>query len=266
MLKIKYKLLLNVVVLATVILIWNSKQDFSRQTFKANGDGVSKIYVTGDIHGLLDIDRILNINNLDEDDYLIILGDFGLLWDNGRKEKKALKKLNSKPFTTLFIEGNHENFDILNALPVESWNGGRIHKVKEKVIHLMRGEIFTLNNKKFFVFGGGTSIDKELRKEHVSWWKEELPSQAEIDNGIKNLYKHNYKVDYVLTHTADAANLQTIGDLMGFSPSEDSCNKFFSQIKSKLTYDKWYFGHFHLDWNINERDRVVLENILEVGQ
>ena len=36
----------------------------------------------------------------------------------------------------------------------------------------------------------------------LTWWPEELPSEEEMQNGIKNLEKHNWKVDYVITHCA----------------------------------------------------------------
>lgn len=249
-----------------LIGVLNNRKVLSKEVSNIRGDGLSKVYITGDIHGLLGIERVLNINFLDEDDYLIILGDFGLLWEGSDKEKRALEKLNKKEFTTLFIDGNHENFDMLNSFPIESWNGGKIHKIKDKVFHLMRGEVFLINDKKYFTFGGGTSIDKENRKEHVDWWKEEMPSEEEIENGRKNLQSHNYNVDYMLTHTTDVDNLSFIGEEMSFSPEEDKCNIFLSEIKKKLTYDKWYFGHFHVDGNINNKDRVVFKDIIEIGQ
>ena len=128
------------------------------------------IYVTGDIHGnpsRLKKDNLAKVGiDIKADDYVIICGDFGLLW-GGKYQKEAdwwLEWLNDKPFTTLFVDGNHENFDMLNALPVENWQGGKVHKVRENVLHLMRGEIFTIEGKTFFCFGGATSTDKEDRK------------------------------------------------------------------------------------------------------
>ena len=264
-LSLKKKVLFIIIPVLIYFVSLNNKSAFSTQVFNRAGDGNSKVYITGDIHGLLGIERILKINHLDEDDYLIILGDFGLLWDGSLKETKALDKLNKKPFTTLIIDGNHENFDMLNALPMEQWNGGKVHKIKDKVLHLMRGEVFTINHKKYFTFGGGKSIDKDRRVDKISWWKEEMPSTEEMSNGLKNLEKCDYVVDYILTHTTDVDNLYTIGDALGFTPTEDELNTFLSEVKSKTSYNKWCFGHFHLDWKINNKDRVVLEEILEIG-
>ena len=54
-----------------------------------------------------------------------------------------MKWLSEKPWTTLFVDGNHENFDRLKNYPItEEW-GGKVQKIYDKVYHLMRGEIYT---------------------------------------------------------------------------------------------------------------------------
>ena len=110
---------------------------------------------------------------MDKSDYLIVSGDTGICWngfdEKGNDRDQSLKDMyNKKKVTTLWIDGNHENFDMLNALPVENWQGGKVHKVRENVLHLMRGEIFTIEGKTFFCFGGATSTDKEDRKAGVT--------------------------------------------------------------------------------------------------
>ena len=59
-------------------------------------------------------------------DYVVIAGDFGGLWDGSQKDQYWLDWLNKKPFTTLFVDGNHENFDLLNTLPEKrmEWRTG----------------------------------------------------------------------------------------------------------------------------------------------
>ena len=102
------------------------------------------IYVTGDLHGDLSRLETFRLHRLKRDDKLIICGDFGFLWDNSDSEKKALDKLSKKKYTILFVDGTHENFDLLEQYPVEEWNGGKVHRVREKILHLMRGQIFTI--------------------------------------------------------------------------------------------------------------------------
>lgn len=53
-------------------------------------------------------------------------------------------------FTTLFVDGNHENHALLDTFPVEEWHGGKIHRIKPSVIHLMRGQVFEIDGKNIF--------------------------------------------------------------------------------------------------------------------
>jgi len=147
------------------------------------------IFVTGDIHSdprRLNVDSFYEQKEMTKDDYIIILGDFGLVWNKDKEnkyEKHWLDWLEEKPFTTLFVEGNHENFDRLNSYPVEEWKGGKIQRIRPSVIHLMRGQVFSIDGAVFFTFGGAMSIDKAYRKENISWWKEEMPNNAEMQEG-----------------------------------------------------------------------------------
>ena len=192
------------------------------------------IFVTGDTHG----DWMTRLNSrsfpegvgLTKDDYVIICGDFGL-WHDTKEEKYNLEWLDSKLFTTLFVCGNHENYDRLYKYPVEEWNGGKVHKIRDSIFHLMRGQIFDIQGKKFFTFGGASShdvqdgileqddprinewhrdYDKMFRINHVSWWKEELPSEEEMTEGMMNLKQNGSQVDYIITHSPYTSALRQI--------------------------------------------------------
>ena len=123
------------------------------------------IYITGDCHGSFERFNTRNFpeqKEMAKNDYVIICGDFGGVWnkdEESKQETHLLDWLEGKSFTTLFVDGNHENFDRLYSYPVESWNGGKVHKIRPSVIHLMRGQVFELENKKIFTFGGAGSHD-----------------------------------------------------------------------------------------------------------
>lgn len=130
------------------------------------------MFVTGDLHGYEDISKLNSKRfpankHLTKEDYVIVAGDFGLVWDHQQDELYWRKWLARKNFTTLFIDGNHENFDLLNSYPVEQWNGGKIHKINDSILHLMRGQVFSIHGLKVFTFGGAQSHDKAYRKENV---------------------------------------------------------------------------------------------------
>lgn len=120
------------------------------------------IFITGDTHG--DFSRFENTIfyeqvGLTKKDCVMITGDFGGIWDGSAEEQRQLDWLEKKPFTTLFVSGNHENFDLLAEYPVEEWNGGRVQKIRPSVIHLMRGQVYSIQGKTFFTMGGASSHD-----------------------------------------------------------------------------------------------------------
>ena len=168
------------------------------------GKGVNMIFVTGDTHGAIDFEK-LNIfarenPRLTKSDYVIVAGDFGGVWSEKTLERD-LKPYSDLPFTILFVDGNHENFWLLNSFGTEMWNGGKVHKIRPDIIHLMRGQVFEVEGRTIFTFGGATSADKAFRTEGFSWWAEEMPSYAELDEGIANLKRYGNKVDYIITHS-----------------------------------------------------------------
>lgn len=213
------------------------------------------IYVTGDTHGAFDINKINPrdyemMRMLKEGDYLIICGDFGCIWDNGSSDRFWLNWLESLPWTTVFVDGNHENFDALNRFPVEEWHGGKVHKIRSNIMHLMRGEVFDIDGKLFFAYGGAPSHDAAYRREGKTWWKEELPNKSEFENALKNLNKVNWKVDYVLSHDVYASHPLAKKyplDLSLYDKDTLDLHESLEEIKNKLEYSQWFSGHYHRD-------------------
>lgn len=202
------------------------------------------IFITGDTHGHLDVNK-LSLIGAKKGDYVIILGDFGAIWANepNFQERNLLNWYKKQPYTTLFVDGNHENFDRLNAMPVTEWNGGKVHRINKKVFHLMRGQVFNIEGFTFFTFGGAYSIDKHLRIEGMSWWPQEIPNHAEVEEGLTNLEKHNYNVDYVLTHTCPSHLITKMVE--GAEP--ETTNKILDNFNDLIEYRNWFFGHWHFD-------------------
>ena len=115
------------------------------------------IYITGDMHA--EFDRIMYLaEKMNKDDILIVAGDFGI-WNNSPREQYYFKNISKLDITVLFVDGNHENFDMLNSFEIKEWNGGKIHEIKPNIIHLMRGQIYNINNCSILTFGGAKSHD-----------------------------------------------------------------------------------------------------------
>ena len=219
------------------------------------------IFVTGDTHGVQN--RILEIESkIPEGSTIIVCGDWGHLFFNDKSENEFLDDLERRQFIYCFVDGNHENFPAIYSHPVENWNGGLIHRIRSNIVHLMRGEIFEIENKKILVFGGAYSVDRAMRVPGLSWWPQELPNDDEYKNAQENLAKADYKVDYILTHTAP---LNTIC-IMGYEPSirELELNNFFQWISERVECKRWYFGHWHQDRTVLPKHTAVFRKIHEL--
>ena len=217
------------------------------------------IYVTGDIHG--DYERWYKpeyqINSLDTSDILIVCGDFGHEYYGDKEENEILDELEEKGFMILWCDGNHENFELLEEFPIEIWNGGKVHRIRKNILHLMRGQVFEIVGNIIFVMGGGYSRDKHLRKEHESWWKQEMPSEEEYMEACNNLKKHDYCVDYIISHAAP----ETIMDM--YYPKHDGekqLNIFLEWVVTvvdAMQLKHHYFGHIHRDKDISKKQTVL---------
>ena len=224
------------------------------------------IYVTADIHGSIDINKLNSKNflegkNLTKNDYVIICGDFGLVWNNNGEDYWWRKWLDEKPWTTLFIDGNHENFNLLYEFPKKQLFGGQVHQISESIFHLCRGQVFEIEGKKFFTMGGAQSHDKQFRTEYVSWWPEEMPNYMEYEEALYNLEQNKWKVDYILTHCAPASIQKGISEKY----KTDVLTLFLEQIAAQTSYKKWYFGHYHMDFCI-QNFQCLYHNVEKIGE
>lgn len=253
------------------------------------------IYITGDTHS--DFRRFSRQifpeqKEMTKADYMIIAGDFGGIWyglENTEKQKSErynLDELDARSFTTLFIPGNHENYQRLlgEEFPVMKWNGGLVKVIRPSILMLMRGEMYQIDGISLFAFGGAQSHDvrdgildaadpkwKEkamelqrrkkyfFRVKGLSWWEEEMPSEEEMEHGLQVLGKNQWKCDFVVTHAAPASALPLLR-----IPGGNELNRYLEEIRVKLDYKKWFFGHYHLNRNINDKDIVLYEQIIRI--
>lgn len=215
------------------------------------------IYVTGDTHGDITRFKAPQIKKLRRDDILIICGDFGFIWDDSEREKAVLKKLMSYNFTIAFIDGCHENFDLLESFPESRWNGGMARVIAPNLIHLMRGQIYNIDNKKIFTFGGGQSQDIEFRRDG-SWWEREQPTHDEIMEAVDNLTRYRNEVDFIITHEPPASVKECLG-VDVFQRIE--VHALFDEIIKSCHYKKWFFGKCHIDKHIPVKFYALFNNV-----
>lgn len=253
------------------------------------------LFITGDCHGRFNRFSVKNFPeqkemNLTKDDYVLILGDCGLIFDPepSKEEQYYINWLNDKNWTTLFIDGNHDNHDRLNNMPEEEWNGGKIHRISDSIYHLKRGEFYDICGKKCFVLGGAKSHDidtilypnsdpqwklkrKKLNKKHewyrtegVDWWSSEVITDTDKENALTNLDKNNWQCDYVFTHTPPQCFIEELNGEV--EPDNlDPTAVFLDDVKKKLDYQHWFCGHMHKEKNMTNKDHCLYAQILQIA-
>lgn len=174
------------------------------------------------------------------------------------------------------------------------WNRGLVHEVRPHVLHLIRGQVFTIEGERIFVFGGASSHDighrildpksdpgwkekwRQLEKDGIwdfrikslSWWPQESfvymdPEDVskQKEEAYQKLNACGWKIRYVVSHELPSSDVALLGNGY-FRP--DAHSMFLEEIRQKLDYFRWFGGHYHMDKQITERDAVLYEQIIRI--
>lgn len=238
------------------------------------------VYITGDTHGGINSKKLTskyfpNYKNCTKDDKLIVLGDWGYIYENENnlvaKETEHNKMVHTfkdrKWGTTLFIDGNHENFDRLNKYPEIEMFGGMVGKIDDDIYHLKRGYVYVIDGMKILTFGGANSIAKHTLTKGIDWWEEEKFNYEEATRLFDNLEKHNFEVDLILTHTCSSSALLYLGEYLKRSVYEaDEFNRLFEELKFRVKFQKWFFGHHHVDLELKDNEVAVFKDFFKLSK
>lgn len=221
------------------------------------------VYLTGDTHGELDRFQRGELRWLGKRDVVIVLGDFGFVWDGSREEQKKLDWLRKRPYTLIFLDGTHENYDLLGRYPTIEMFGGKVQDLGGNIYHVCRGSVLELEGKSYLCFGGGESPDREEREYGVNWWPQEMPSDEEYAFCEQNLEARNWQVDYVLTHDAPSRFL----DFTVLASGESNrLHLFLDKLLLKMQYEKWFFGCYHKDMQLSTKSRCLFCDVVNMGE
>ena len=216
--------------------------------------------VVGDIHGEWDalFNKIKSYNM--SDCILIHVGDGGEGFLPYEKQLRQFEYLNDffKKYNIeyLSIRGNHSD---------PSYFDGSINLSHFKL--LPDYTTLTLNDKKFLFVGGAISIDRTIRKEGISYWKDEM---FKLDESKIQ------QCDVLITHSAPTWNgpIEKNGMLASFCQKDptlwDECMEERKQhdVLIKLTGAKrHYCGHFHESFVVDFDDCVsTILDILQIAE
>jgi 3-oxoacid CoA-transferase subunit A len=228
------------------------------------------IVLTGDTHG--EFERIFDFceaYDTSAEDILVILGDAGINYHLNEQDTQLKEELGQLPVTLFCIHGNHEERPgNLPNYEEKEWHGGIVLYEEDypNILFAQDGEIYDFEGKKAIVIGGAYSVDKYIRLSGgVPWFCSEQPDEGIKEYVEAQLERVNWKVDYVFSHTVPS----TFEPQWSFIPNIDqsrvdkSTEKWLSAIEKRLDYERWYAGHFHVEWN-PDRVRILFQEFLEL--
>lgn len=216
------------------------------------------IYVTGDTHGNIDCFDRSKTKIIKKDDILIVCGDFGFLWDDSDRELKKFEYLKKRKYTILFIEGTHENFNVLEVFPTVDFCGGAAIRLADNIYCLLRGYVYTIEDKKVFTFGGGQIPDKTNVVEVAPGWEKQVPTYEQMEFAAHSLKENGMSVDYIITHEPP----NQICKLIDHEAPVTTLGNFFTKVSQKVEFEKWFFGALHTDRKLVSRYFAVFNDIL----
>ena len=195
------------------------------------------IYITGDTHGSFErVENFCQRFNTKNDDIMIILGDAGINFSGPRYDRLKKRQLEELPITIFAIHGNHEQRPFtIESYKEQVWNGGMVYYEEEfpSILFAKDGEVYNLNGLKTIVMGGAYSIDKAYRLAYGYGWWEDEPVEVFM-SGVEQ------------------------------SKVDKSTENWLDKIEDRLSYKKWYCGHYHTEKKIDNLE-IMFENFDEFG-
>lgn len=176
--------------------------------------------IIGDVHGhhadYLDI--------IDNSDFTVQVGDFGLNWNCLDRVDSSRHKI---------IGGNHDNYSIVNSYPHYLGDFGSC----------------SLGGVNFFFIRGERSVDAHIRTEGKTWWREE---ELDISAGYKAIEDYeNNKPEIVISHGCPASILPVFVT----NPNKYHPSRTAQLLDAMLEIHRpkiWIFGHHHRSETLND--------------
>lgn len=199
-----------------------------------------RILLVGDTHGNAGFVRttVKRYAEVSEADAIFQLGDFGFTF-----HEHFIECVQSLDIPWYWLDGNHDDHDFLHELAVfdktddfsQIWPG--IH-------YSARGHAFTWDGVRFLTCGGAFSIDRAYRTKHVSYWPQELVTDAEVDRCAAQ-----GKVDIVLSHDvpADVDPLEALLEASGYKVGIESRlnREQLTKVIEATQPSHLFHGHYH---------------------
>ncbi len=100
------------------------------------------------------------------------------------------------------------------------------------------------------------------RVNHLSWWKEELPSEEEYQTARAALDRAGWAVDYIITHCCPTS---VQDELSGGFYKADTLTDFLEEVAQRCRFRYQFFGHYHTNRVIREKYVLLYEQIIRLN-
>ena len=197
------------------------------------------IAVTGDTRGieaLYQLSQNETIRSMSKNDFLLVLGNCGITEVHTDFHENILM-YRDLPCSVMYLDGPHDDYDLLSDYPLFPWNGGMTQNISRYLVHLIRGQVFTMGGKRFLAMGGGTTPGRDEIGKFYDWWPEQDIFPAELDCALENLDAVGGKVDYVFSCECPTS---WKGPVKG---AKTSCSDALENILAHADYGHWYFSN-----------------------
>jgi len=242
-----------------------------------------RMLISGDIHGAeYQVEYLTRVAKDEDCSSIFCIGDFGY-WPHIDPEylRNTEKLLSDADIKLYWIDGNHENFDML----FDAGQRGIDAVLYPHIVHIPRGTVWEWSGVRFLGMGGAISIDKDSRVLGRSYWAQEALTEEDINKGIeaaqngsqelteayeKNIqsnldelenegeanfeFKQPSLVDVLLCHDAPSyVDVPLEGGLNDFVSKYKSLHvetqinrKYLSDLVEAVRPKQIYHGHYHV--------------------
>ena len=227
-----------------------------------------KWLITGDIHRVF-----TRFNGLDEkigeEFAVIILGDVGINYMLDERDYQLKRYLEKYNCVFYCVRGNHEERPENCNIPL-IWDVnvmGEVYCEKEfpHIRYFKDGGVYSIEGKKVLVIGGAYSVDKEYRlSKGLHWFESEQLTADEKEKILEKVRGQHF--DVVLSHTCplDWEPRDLFLSFIDQTTVDKRMEIFLNVIKNHITFDKYFFGHYHADRWERENVRQLYEDIIEL--
>lgn len=230
-------------------------------------------YVGGDLHGEcrnLKYWVEMELPTPKDESAVIILGDAGLNYYGGYKDRHFKSNLNSIGIMVYCLRGNHE-MRISDAIYYGNYGLEYDENVGGKTwfetgypnirYFLDEGGLYHINGKEALIVPGAYSVDKDYRLERGwNWFPNEQLDENERE--VLKIFAHDMDFDYIFAHTCPHSWEPYIDDLfmdyIDQSEVDKTTEDFLDELLNDCSYKYFYFGHYHNDREIPNKNATML--------